>query len=287
MSCAAESAVSPDPTESFFQSVLNQLADAIVVVSRRGDVVFANPAAERLFETGSGGLNGKPFGFPVRSGKPQEIHLVRRGKEPLFAEMRVIEGKIDDSTHFLVSLRDITDHVRLRKKLIELSTRDTLTGLHNRRGLTDLAKKRFSLAVRKSEHIVALLVDLDELKKINDGFGHREGDQALIDTARLLRETYRESDLCARIGGDEFVVITSDAEQNHVKGMVGRLQKNVEKHNRTGNRSFKLSLSVGFAVKTPDMPCSLDHLISLADSSMYYQKKSRPAIGNECSAIVF
>ncbi len=104
---------------------------------------------------------------------------------------------------------DITDRQRAEEAYV-LSLVDELTGLYNRRGFFSLAEHQFKLTKRNHKSMVLFFGDLDELKTINDTLGHFEGDQALIDTANLLRKTFRETDIMARIGGDEFVVLITE-----------------------------------------------------------------------------
>jgi len=118
-----------------------------------------------------------------------------------------------------------------------------------------------------------LYADLDHLKAINDRSGHCEGDRALIDAAKLLKTTYRESGIIARIGCDEFVVIPVGITGENMEKIVGRLQRNIENHNVTGKSKHTLSLSLGISHYDPGNPSSIDELIAQADKSMYEQKR--------------
>ena len=97
-----------------------------------------------------------------------------------------------------------------------------------------------------------LYADLDHLKAINDRSGHYEGDEALIHTAKLLKTTYRESDIIARIGGDEFVVIPVGITGDNMEKIVERLHRNIENYNVTGKRKHTLSLSLGISYCDPE-----------------------------------
>jgi diguanylate cyclase (GGDEF)-like protein len=108
---------------------------------------------------------------------------------------------------------------------------------------------------------------------INDTHGHSEGDHALIETAKIFRDSFRKSDIIARIGGDEFVVIPFGMTRNGVKITTSRLQKNLEIYNAKRYDSYDLSVSVGMASYNPESPCSIDKLLSQADKSMYEQKR--------------
>jgi diguanylate cyclase (GGDEF)-like protein len=166
-------------------------------------------------------------------------------------------------------------HVKLQEKVRTMAVTDELTGLYNRRGFFSLVEKLLQLCKREKKGIFMLYTDLDGLKKINDTFGHKEGDMALIDIADILRNNYRESDIIARIGGDEFVVIPIGTTEDSAKIATSRLQKNIEIHNSEINRSYKLSLSFGIAYYDPENPCSIDELLVQGDQLMYEQKRHK------------
>jgi two-component system cell cycle response regulator len=166
-------------------------------------------------------------------------------------------------------------HVKLQEKVRTMAVTDELTGLYNRRGFFSLAEKLLQLCKREKKGIFMLYTDLDGLKKINDTFGHKEGDMALIDIANILRNNYRESDIIARIGGDEFVVIPIGTTEDSAEIATSRLQKSIEIHNSEINRSYKLSLSFGIAYYDPENPCSIDELLVQGDKLMYEQKRHK------------
>jgi len=115
-------------------------------------------------------------------------------------------------------------------------------------------------------------IDIDNMKEVNDRLGHHEGDAALIDAAGLLKATFRDSDIIARIGGDEFVVIPVESEEASLKTITDRLQKNIEFHNQTTHRAHTLSLSFGISYFEPEEDNSLDRVLSRADKFMLEQK---------------
>ena len=118
-----------------------------------------------------------------------------------------------------------------------------------------------------------LFADFDGLKQINDALGHPEGDRALIETADVLRETFRESDIIARIAGDEFVVLAIETNGVPAEILITRLQQSLEVRNARKDRRYKLSLSVGLARYDPERPCSIDELLIQADRAMYEKKR--------------
>jgi diguanylate cyclase (GGDEF)-like protein len=152
---------------------------------------------------------------------------------------------------------------------------DELTGLHNRRAFIALAEHQIKLAARTFSPLLVFFADLDGLKRINDGFGHAAGDQSLRDTARLLRGTFRDSDVLARFGGDEFVVLACNATMADADRFATRLQHALHGHNATLPEGLQLALSTGATGYDPRRPEPLDTLLTRADAAMYVHKRSR------------
>ena len=98
----------------------------------------------------------------------------------------------------------------------------------------------------------------------------------MIETADVLRETFRESDIIARIGGDEFVVLAIETNGSPAEVLIHRLQENLEARNAREGRRYELSLSVGLARYDPERPCSIDELVAQADRAMYEKKQGNP-----------
>jgi two-component system, cell cycle response regulator len=184
-----------------------------------------------------------------------------------------------DLTHCQLSriLRYSIERHRLQKTLQRLSLIDDLTGLHNRRGFFALAEQHLRLIVRKGAAVLVCM-DVDNLKRINDTFGHSEGNRALILTASTLRSCFRQSDILARVGGDEFCVLMTDAVPGTSREIRSRLLKRMNLTNGVEHWGFRLSLSVGSvdvpAVKTPP----LEELLAIADELMYQHKRSNRSI---------
>ena len=163
-------------------------------------------------------------------------------------------------------------HVRQQEKLRLMAVTDELTGLLNRRGFFSLAEQQMKMARRNKKRVYMVYIDIDNMKEVNDRLGHQEGDAALTDAAGLLKATFRDSDIIARIGGDEFVVIPVESEEASLKTITDRLQKNIEFHNQTTHRAHTLSLSFGISYFEPEEDNSLDRVLSRADKFMLEQK---------------
>jgi len=212
------------------------------------------------------GAMGSPIG-------PEEYTILRRDGTQMEVELSGYPVKIDNRVQVLCVSRDITVRKSLEGKLHDLAITDELTGLYNRRGFFTLALQHIKLANRNKRGIFMLYADLDGLKMINDKFGHKTGDLALIDMANLFKKSYRESDIIARIGGDEFVVIPAGTAGDTVETITTRFQKVLMMHNEETNRNYNLSASAGIAYYDPENPSSLDELLIQADEMMYEQKR--------------
>jgi diguanylate cyclase (GGDEF)-like protein len=163
----------------------------------------------------------------------------------------------------------------LDRELCSLALSDELTGLHNRRGFLALAGQQLKHAQRNSQELLLFSIDLDNLKTINDTYGHHEGDAALAHTAAALRNTFRNSDIVARFGGDEFVALALEATMQSEQSIVKRLRENLKERSVAESR-YVLSASIGVARFNPRSPVSLEQLMRLGDEAMYQVKRSRP-----------
>jgi len=160
------------------------------------------------------------------------------------------------------------------ENLRQLALIDELTQLYNRRGFLSVFQQYLKIAQRESKDMLLLMVDVDGLKVINDTCGHLEGDRAIADTALVLKETFRSSDLIGRIGGDEFIVLAIQASDKDVKGIKERLQANINRYNQT-QQGFTLSLSVGITAFNPHEDVLFESLLTLADEDLYEQKAQK------------
>jgi two-component system, cell cycle response regulator len=175
------------------------------------------------------------------------------------------------------SIRYAIERHRLISELRRLALVDQLTGLSNRRGFVALGEHLASVAGRTGQTVTVVYVDVDNMKQINDTFGHAEGDRALDGVAQLLRATFRAADVVARIGGDEFCVLLLHDHARDERP-VHRLEEALARTNDGSSRPYELSLSVGAAHSAPQDWRSVENLIQQADAAMYRQKAGRPRV---------
>lgn len=166
---------------------------------------------------------------------------------------------------------------QMMNRLRKMSVTDEMTGLTNRRGFMVLASQQIKMALRKKNKLVFIFIDMDGLKWINDNLGHKDGDLAICDMSEALQVTFRDSDIVARIGGDEFVGIAVDSVEEGGQTIRDRLKQVMKEFNLKNARKYVLSASVGVTIFSPDEPCTLDELLTKADDLMYEEKKNRKA----------
>jgi diguanylate cyclase (GGDEF)-like protein len=199
----------------------------------------------------------------------QAVAALKAGAQDALVKSQV------DANLMVRAIRYAIERHQLQMALRAMSLVDDLTGLYNRRGFLTLARQHLKVADRMRRRVSHIFVDLDGLKAINDTLGHREGDLALLETADLLKETFRDSDIIARIGGDEFVVLAMEATGVTAETWLGRLQERLSTRNCTTTRPYHLSFSIGVAYYDPDFPCAIDDLLAQADTQMYREKRNK------------
>ncbi|MBN2804445.1 MAG: GGDEF domain-containing protein [Deltaproteobacteria bacterium] len=163
----------------------------------------------------------------------------------------------------------------LMKELRVQSMLDELTGLHNRRGFMHEAKKMIRQHKKGEQYLMLFYADMDDLKIINDTFGHEEGDVAIRQTAVALRQTFREQDLIARIGGDEFIIVLTTSQENLMleKTVLRRLENILLKYNHTSNKKYILSISMGVTSTIDNSDKDLETLMREADGKLFEMKR--------------
>lgn len=154
----------------------------------------------------------------------------------------------------------------------QLSLTDELTGLHNRRGFFLLAEQQLKIAHRMKLLCWVIFIDLDGLKQINDTLGHDVGDALIVDAGRLLKQSFRKSDIVARLGGDEFIVFISSYFKD-AENIQTHLQTNIANFNQQQNRSYEISMSMGIQRYSPETNMSLEQLVARSDELMYAHKR--------------
>ena len=209
----------------------------------------------------------------------QELQNYKEGLESLVAQRTAELVRVNVQLERDIAARKLAECALAEKAeelarsnqiLENISLTDDLTGLYNRKGFLALAAHRVKLANRNQEPFSIAFIDLDDLKKINDTFGHLEGDRALRDTANLLRECFRESDILARLGGDEFAIFVAEADEGQI---ASRIQERLCAHRVNSEHCYRLSFSMGIVGCSNSQADDVEGLLKQADVLMYQQKR--------------
>lgn len=266
--------------------------EPVLVVSAGGQVAYANPAYEQLTGYRRTKLVGRPwhllqqgidpatadavFWESLRRGRAETSPTVRRTRfgRPVHTEDRIrpfvdAEGRI---THFVIVAHDVTERVHAIEQLTHEATHDQLTGLANRRLLTERLRRAIERAERLGRGFAVVCIDLDGFKAVNDQYGHACGDVLLKKVADGLKRFVREGDTVARVGGDEFVAILQDlGSRDEADPVVTRMIDSVAVRCSCKRASVNVGLSAGVSFY-PEHGGDVDTLMQRADSAMYVAK---------------
>ena len=252
----------------------------------------SEPADVLLVDLGSKQPQGGAFVQAARAAAPDTPMVILAEAEDELLAIETLRLGVQDFLYkeqlqrsaLVRALRYSIERHRLQMNLQNLSLIDDLTGLYNRRGFLALAAQHLRMIQRKGAALIIYL-DLDDLKLINDSYGHLEGNRALIVTANVLRACFRQSDILARLGGDEFCVLMTDAAEDSAQQVRKRLQQRADFINALSSWRFRLSFSVGIADVPVVRQPSLDQLLRVADSHMYADKKKKQLRGSDSPAL--
>jgi len=278
---------------SFMQSPIGM---AIVSLSpqRRGVILEANEALVEMWGTTEAEALGRPISEMVHpedtwmllegtqaagAGEvrqlDREVRLQRTDGKVLWARIRARRVEDDDAEAYgIVHVTDITARRDYEDELARLALHDPLTGLANRRLLTE--RLEFALRSLERHHgtVAVLYLDFDHFKQVNDTYGHEAGDNLIVEAARRLGSTVRSIDTAGRFGGDEFVIVCPElADRNAARGVGERIQKSFLAPIDVGPAEVTLTISGGIAV-TDDPGADPAKLLSAADEALYRAKQS-------------
>jgi diguanylate cyclase (GGDEF)-like protein/PAS domain S-box-containing protein len=284
------------------QAILESAIHAIIVVNDRGQVIEWPGQAELLCGWSKNEMLGKPISLimPARIrelhqtalqevlqgkrgdnfGKRIETTILYRDEFEVPVELAVTLTRVGDRPELTLFIHDITERKNYEAQLHHMSISDELTGLFNRRGFMTLADKHLKMAQRCGKDVFLLYADFDNMKWINDTHGHPVGDNALVETAVILKNTFRQADLIGRVGGDEFIVMMSEPrERNGEVVVLERLATEIAKANDRAHRKYQILLSIGTVRYNHLEQTTIDELMSQADLLMYEDKKKKKALG--------
>jgi diguanylate cyclase (GGDEF)-like protein/PAS domain S-box-containing protein len=269
-------------------------SDMISVASWEGRYLYVSPASAALLGFEPVQLIGTTFYDMVHEGDRAAVRrthlgvLEKAGAALIAYRVQRKDGRYiwfesairevprsgrDTPRELVVVSRDITDRKLQEERLKDMAILDDLTGLYNRRGFMALATQHLKQAKRAKRQALVIFADLNGLKRINDTHGHADGDRAIIAAAEVFNRTFRDSDVVARVGGDEFAILAIEADDQSVEAIKARLQAALDSANR-GNRAYELSVSIGIVPFDPERDASVEELMATADREMYVHKNA-------------
>jgi len=286
-------------SRDYFNTILSSMQESLIVLGSDGKIETINNSTIIMLGYEKHELTGKPLEFILKKDEAaascpfsnldegeilrecELIYLTKWGREiPVHfsaSPMKNSKGEIYGIVCLAINIsRRKKMEMALRQseaKLREIAITDELTSLLNRRGFMTMATKQLQVAKRQEGHVFLMYADVDNLKWVNDHLGHHAGDQVLMETADLLRSTFRDSDTIARLGGDEFAVLLIDPADE--KTVTSRLEKNLQARNSLEQRSYALSMSIGVVRYDPEHPSSIEELMNRADNLMYECKQQK------------
>ncbi len=288
---AVQNGLATRSAEARFSALIRNTADVIAIVTAEGTVTYVTPTAERIFGFAAEDLIGQRLeelvAFDDRArlreflsqdlAKPGESANVEARVPRDDERQRVIEihGTNMDSEPAiggrLLTLRDTTDRKGMEEQLKRMAFHDPLTLLANRSMFRDRVEHAVAVSKRNGRGVAVLFVDLDNFKRINDSFGHAEGDRVLQKSAQRLVKSTRNGDTVARLGGDEFAVLLENlTAKEQVMEIASRVVESLQESLDLPGADKRVAASVGVAFSTPDD--GVEELMRNADVAMYSAK---------------
>ncbi|KAA0236474.1 MAG: hypothetical protein JJLCMIEE_00262 [Acidimicrobiales bacterium] len=280
-----------------FESLAQLVPLGIMTADSNGLVVFTNDAADRILDRPMGGLHGTRWREAVHPDDREDllgaVESVMSGGHREHATFRVADadseqwvtatlvalGNPQHPGGWLATLEDVTERHRVQSALAHRATHDPLTGLPNRTLLEDRLLQAQARMGRFGGSYSVLFCDLDDFKEVNDRWGHRIGDEVLVEVSSRLQACLRADDTVARHGGDEFVVVCEAQSEEEARQVAQRLETAVAGLSVTvGDVSLEVGISVGLA-HCSSADESVADLLARADQNMYRVKQRHHHVG--------
>jgi diguanylate cyclase (GGDEF)-like protein len=175
----------------------------------------------------------------------------------------------------LENVRKIICLDRVTQKLNKLYTVDALTNINNRNGFRISTQQLFTYCINTQRPVMLMFLDMDGLKAINDTYGHKAGDCAIISMAEVLQAACANGEICCRFGGDEFIIFAANYSREQAEALSSRIQALLTSVNEAGKNPYTLGTSLGYHITTPKPGTNLFQLVTIADATMYAEKKRK------------
>jgi diguanylate cyclase (GGDEF)-like protein/PAS domain S-box-containing protein len=266
-----------------FEAAFEHAPIGMALISLEGHLLEVNPALCRLLRYGERELLTLGLGdLSVEDGRPVDVdeleparierQLRRAGGEPVWVSVStsLVRDRDKDPLYVVVLVEDIGERKRTERELRILADQDELTGLLNRRGFLEGIRRELHRMRRKSDPGALLLLDLDNFKLVNDTVGHAEGDRILRETAVMLRQRLRSTDVIGRLGGDEFAALVLNLNEAQAYELAAGLSELVQcRVDAEDGLVLDVKASVGVVVIDHEIAGNEEELLAEADRAMY------------------
>lgn len=287
----------------FFSKIIDNMADAVIVVDGQHNMIFCNESVQRTFGYYNNELIGENIkklilggisyededliekftreGIPAafmgnkedeEDSDKQEMGLRKDGGK-FSLDIEVLDVSIGSTKYYATIIKDVSENRSKEKELLKLASTDPLTGAFNRREFKSLAEQEGIRSQRYNRPLSVMMLDIDHFKDLNDTYGHAAGDLGLQNFTASCSEALRNMDILGRWGGEEFVVILPETEIEGAIVIAERLRKVVEESSFiSGTNKISFTVSIGVAQYKPE-ETTVDAPLARADEAIYNAKK--------------
>lgn len=290
-----------------YRVTLSSIAEGVITVDNNNKIVYLNSKAEKMLGWSLKDARGKKcidiFKVLIQKDNEHDLELVsdevsnleniKVDLSSLFQEKKEVNNqeailtsknhksfpiefsaaKVEENQGKVIIFRNISERKNTEQRLRKYASTDLLTEVLNRRAGLDYLKDEMDFAEANNYKLSVIFIDVNDLKLVNDNFGHQEGDKLLQQVSDILQNSLRKNDMVVRLGGDEFLLILPQSTKKAAEKIWERIKEEFKQASEKNNKEYKISVSHGAAEYGPSYKKSLDQLINKADNAMYKEKK--------------
>ena len=290
-----------------YRITLSSIAEGVITADQDDLVVYLNSKAEEMLGWTLSEARGKEctdiFKIYIEENNEHDLEMISDelsktgGLEISLSRLLLEEGEINNQEAVLtpkngkifpiefsaasveenqgkvIIFRDISERKDMEARLRKYAATDLLTEVLNRRAGLDYLQEEMEKAVENEDSLSIIFIDVNDLKLVNDNFGHQEGDELLQKVSDILQHSLRRNDRVVRLGGDEFLLILPQSDRKAAEKIWLRIRKKFKQATQANDKDYKILASHGAAEYSPDYQKDLDQLINEADHAMYEEKK--------------